>query len=256
MSEDLIEEGAIGTAQTGADANLSLQAGAADDVQSNAFASATTDLFGPAGELLDKGGVAIWAIAVLSVLTLAIILWKIWRYAVTGVWRRTRAETAVELWLAGEDAMARETASQGRGVRARVTGVAIESALTRDVASAREETIRVAKGELAQARSGLRALELIAAVAPLLGLFGTVLGMIAAFQTLQAAGSRADPAALAGGIWEALLTTAAGMAVAIPASAALTWFESTTDRLRLDLEDIATRVFTRPPIQSFAHAAE
>ena len=50
--------------------------------------------------------------------------------------------------------------------------------------------------------------------------------MIAAFQALQEAGAQADPATLAGGIWEALLTTAMGMAVAIPASMALTWFDS------------------------------
>jgi len=78
-----------------------------------------------------------------------------------------------------------------------------------------------------------------------LGLLGTVLGMIAAFQTLQEAGSRADPAALAGGIWEALLTTAAGMAVAIPASMALAWFESVADRAQDDMEDAATRILTR-----------
>ena len=67
--------------------------------------------------------------------------------------------------------------------------------------------------------------------------------MIAAFQALQEAGARADPSTLAGGIWEALLTTAAGMAVAIPAAAALTYFESVIDRIRLDLEDAATRIF-------------
>jgi len=71
--------------------------------------------------------------------------------------------------------------------------------------------------------------------------------MIAAFQALQDSGSRADPAALAGGIWEALLTTAAGMAVAIPAGVALVWFESLCDRLQGDMEDTATRIFTRGP---------
>ena len=68
--------------------------------------------------------------------------------------------------------------------------------------------------------------------------------MIAAFRTLQESGGAADPSDLAGGIWEALLTTAAGMAVAIPASIALTWFEGVTDRLRLDLEDIGSRAVT------------
>ena len=54
-------------------------------------------------------------------------------------------------------------------------------------------------------------------------------------------------ACLAGGIWVALLTTAAGMAVAIPAGVALSWFESISDRLQADLEDLATRVFVAAP---------
>ena len=112
-------------------------------------------------------------------------------------------------------------------------------------AQAREETARRARSDLGEARRGLRALEVIATIAPLLGLLGTVLGMIAAFQTLQQAGAQADPAALAGGIWEALLTTAAGMAVAIPAGVALSWFESVTDALQADMEDAATRIFIR-----------
>ena len=89
----------------------------------------------------------------------------------------------------------------------------------------------------------LAAIAVLASVAPLLGLLGTVLGMIDAFQALQDSGNQADPAALAGGIWEALLTTAAGMAVAIPAGIALSWFDSICDRLALDLEDLTTRLF-------------
>jgi hypothetical protein len=89
---------------------------------------------------------------------------------------------------------------------------------------------------LLQARSGLRALELASTIGLLLGLLGTVTGMIAAFQALQEAGARADPATLAGGIWEALLTTAAGMAVAIPAQIALAWFEGVVDRLAAGAE--------------------
>ena len=71
--------------------------------------------------------------------------------------------------------------------------------------------------------------------------------MIAAFHALLEAGNYAVPALLAGGIWEALLTTAAGMAVAIPASVALTWFEAVIDRIRRDVEDNATRLFLAKP---------
>lgn len=221
-------------------------------------ADAAGGLLGPAADFLGKGGMAIWAIAALSVVTLAIILWKLWRYSRTGVWRRARAEAAVERWRTYRDDEALEIAATGRGLRARLAATAISHAAAPEwrEEEAREETVRFAKHLLAEARSGLRALELIATIAPLLGLLGTVLGMIAAFQQLQTAGTRADPSALAGGIWEALLTTAAGMAVAIPAAAALTWFESVVDRLRHDLEDIATRVFARPRRMPVAHAAE
>ena len=77
-----------------------------------------------------------------------------------------------------------------------------------------------------------RMLELIGLIAPLLGLLGTILGMIAAFRALQTSGAQADPGVLAGGIWEALLTTAFGLAVAIPAIVAFNLAENRVEQLR------------------------
>lgn len=201
-------------------------------------------------DLLLQGGPVILMIAALSVLTVALVLWKVWRLALIGAWSGgRRAERAVRLWESGDIEGAERLLAGRRTCRAAVVLTAMRSlkdpALGPDAAEA--ETVRVAKGMMARLRSGLRPLELIATIAPLLGLLGTVLGMIAAFQALQEAGSRADPATLAGGIWEALLTTAAGMAVAIPASAALTWFEAVADRLRHEMEDLATRLRVRAP---------
>jgi len=197
-------------------------------------------------EFLLTGGPALWAIAALSVVTMALILWKLWDMARLGAWSRGPAEAAVAAWRSGAGQGALAPLAGRRGLRARVLRCAIQArldpALTDD--HAREETARVAKSALMQTRRGLRALELIATIAPLIGLLGTVLGMIEAFQALQAAGNRADPAALAGGIWQALLTTAAGMAVAIPASMALSWYDSICERVQADMEDLATRVFT------------
>ncbi|MDQ2093382.1 MotA/TolQ/ExbB proton channel family protein [Rhodalgimonas zhirmunskyi] len=212
-------------------------------------------------EFLIMGGPAIWAIAALSVLTVALILWKVWRLMLMGAWSGRHTEAAVRLWEAGDAAGARSTLGARQSLRAIVARRAIEVQLddSYDDTQSREEIQRVAKNQLARARTGMRALDLIATIAPLLGLLGTVLGMIAAFQTLQEAGSRADPAALAGGIWEALLTTAAGMAVAIPAGIALTWFESVTDRAQGDMEDAVTRIMLRKPARSeraLAAAAE
>lgn len=198
---------------------------------------------------LSRGGPTLWIIAGLSVLTLALILWKLWRFALSGLWRGAATQQAVLLWESQESAAALDALGRQRSVRARLVRHAMELRLDPHLPSqkAREETTRYARADLNESRHGLRALEVIATTAPLLGLLGTVLGMIDAFQALQEAGNRADPAALAGGIWEALLTTAAGMAVAIPAGVALVWFESQCDRLQADLEDLATRIFIRDP---------
>lgn len=182
----------------------------------------TTNTLSRALMFLENGGPSIWAITALSVVLLTVILWKLWRFTMSGIWKST---------------------NRNRQYFEKDILIAIETLSDTD---AREETARIAKSRLADASSGFRLIELIATIAPLLGLLGTVLGMISAFQALQESGSRADPSILAGGIWEALLTTAAGMAVAIPASASLTWFESVVDRLRLDYEDIAARMFIRP----------
>lgn len=197
-------------------------------------------------ETLNTGGPALWAIAALSVVTLGLILWKLWRLSRSGLWRTQRAETALAAWQAGQTQQALAELSLGRSSRARFLRAAMTARMTLPDEDAREETARRARLILHEARGGLRALDLIVTIAPLIGLLGTVLGMIDAFQALQETGNRADPAALAGGIWEALLTTAAGMGVAIPASVALSGFDSLVETLAEDLNDLATRLFTAP----------
>lgn len=203
--------------------------------------------------LLERGGPVIWAIAALSLFTLTLILWKTLRLARLGVWGGASARDMVEQFRT----TGRVPDATGSGLRARVALHAIQTVRdpVLDGSEAREETERFARRLLTEARAGLRALDVIATVAPLLGLLGTVLGMIDAFQAFQTSGTRADPSALAGGIWEALLTTAAGMAVAIPAALALAWFESLIDSVAADMEDLSTRVFLAKP-KVFAKVAE
>jgi biopolymer transport protein ExbB len=189
---------------------------------------------------LDLGGPALWVIAGLSVFTLALIAWKLWRLSLAGVWARGRAEILVQSRVAGQAVQL----PLARSLRLRFVCAAmavIDGPLPTQ--AKREEVTRLALRELALLRTGLRPLELIVTIAPLVGLLGTVLGMIEAFQALQDSGARADPSVLAGGIWEALLTTAAGMAVAIPAAVALSAFEGLAERVQADLEDMATRLF-------------
>ena len=183
-------------------------------------------------EFLNMGGPALWAIAVLSVLVMAIVLWKLWRLSLMGAWSAGQAEKMLA---------ARDFANP-RGLRSRFVAEVV-TARRLPEALAREEVPRLPQQHLGKMRGGLRPLELIVTIAPLIGLLGTVLGMIEAFQALETTGGQADPSVLAGGIWEALLTTAAGMAVAIPAAVALSWFEAIAERVQRDLEDIATRMF-------------
>ena len=83
-------------------------------------------------------------------------------------------------------------------------------------------------------------LTMIAAVAPLLGMTGTVTGMISSFDSMASAGM--DAAAVSGGISEALVTTAAGLIVAIPAVVAYNIFVKKVDRIVLDIEESATEI--------------
>ena len=83
----------------------------------------------------------------------------------------------------------------------------------------------VINSKLKHIETFIPSLEIIANVSPLLGLLGTVIGMISSFSQLELGGDLVNPALLAGGIWTALLTTAIGLVVAIPAMVAHHFFE-------------------------------
>jgi biopolymer transport protein ExbB len=87
----------------------------------------------------------------------------------------------------------------------------------------------------------LNTLGTIAAISPLLGLLGTVIGMIQVFSTITTQGV-GNPAALAGGISQALITTAAGMSVAIPALMAYRYFRGKVNMLVIRMEQQALRM--------------
>ncbi len=101
----------------------------------------------------------------------------------------------------------------------------------------------------------LKILEVVAALAPLLGLLGTVLGMMEAFSAMAATEGRASASQLSGGIYEALTTTAAGLVVAIPFAAAAAWVEFRLRRLHSTLNQVLTTVLEVHP-EAVAAAAE
>lgn len=96
--------------------------------------------------------------------------------------------------------------------------------------------------EIPRLEKNLSVLATVAHIAPLLGLLGTVMGMISAFQKIQSEGGRVIPADLAGGIWVALITTAAGLTVAIPAYVAYNYLVRRVNSFVLDMERTATEL--------------
>jgi len=98
------------------------------------------------------------------------------------------------------------------------------------------------KQEISKLEKGLSILATVAAIAPLLGFLGTVTGMIAAFITIEDLAGSANPSDLAGGIWEALITTAFGLIVGIFALAFYNYFLSSVKRLVGDMETVANDV--------------
>lgn len=177
------------------------------------------------GGLIETGGPVIAIIAVISVATLAVILYKGWQFGASGVGRHHALRAAVNAWDSGEGQAARRALEGSRSYLAPVIARAFAADDPRDTVTIRRIEAE-AEMRFARLERGFRFLDTVAQVAPLLGLFGTVLGMIEAFQALQSAGSQVDPSLLAGGIWVALLTTAAGLAVAMPASVVLSWFDA------------------------------
>jgi biopolymer transport protein ExbB len=96
--------------------------------------------------------------------------------------------------------------------------------------------------EISKLEKGLNVLATVAGVAPLLGFLGTVTGMISAFMTVQELQGAVGPSDLAGGIWEALITTAYGLFVGIPALAIYNYFLSSVKKLVVQMETVANDV--------------
>jgi biopolymer transport protein ExbB len=181
---------------------------------------------------LANGGVVMWLLLALSFVASTIIIAKLIQFSLRRPLTNHNGDEALNLLKQGHNDAALKQAQAGKDPLSQILAPVL--ALT---ANWEDEALRQARGQIEGLRGGMRALELIAAVAPLLGLLGTVFGMIEAFRALEQAGSQVDPSLLSGGIWAALLTTAAGLSIAIPTLMAFHWFDRTLERLRFLLED-------------------
>ncbi|MBE9529687.1 MAG: MotA/TolQ/ExbB proton channel family protein [Proteobacteria bacterium] len=187
-------------------------------------------------EFLSKGGVLVGPILICSVLALAIFLERMIRLGRLRIRGYGLMEKIARHIKNGEDHQAYELAITNDTPMSRILAQAME---VKDQDRETLETVIVhsTDGEVRELSRYLQALATIGSIAPLLGLLGTVLGMIKAFMVIQEMGGKVNAAVLAGGIWEAMLTTALGLAVALPTMVAHSYLVSRVDRYEAQLQD-------------------
>ncbi len=180
------------------------------------------------------------ALAIMSVLAVTVTFYKTFQFSRLGVGQFGAAEGILEKWLNDEADDAMRTAGERRFVLARVLQSVFSGLRAKPGAPEFAEELgrQTAMSELSTLSRRMRILEVIVQGAPMLGLLGTVIGMIDAFSTLAAADGTVDPALLASGIWTALTTTAAGLAIALVTYFVASWLEARIDYERQAMETL------------------
>jgi biopolymer transport protein ExbB len=183
--------------------------------------------------LIDKGGPVMWVLLGYSIIAIAIVVERIvYFYLLPKVSREIECLHEPNVKRVGPEAAiamgVKQAASEGVKDLARVAS-------------------RIGSEQMSRMESGLRTLAWLGNTAPLLGLFGTITGMIKAFQVIEQAGGKVDAQMLASGIWEAMVTTGAGLAVAIPVLLLLHFLEGMVDKRAKSMQWVASVLIERLP---------
>lgn len=207
------------------------------------------------GQLFGHAGWAMYPLYLCSVVAFAVFVRKLVELRALKPADTTFVGPALERVRAGDYRGAASRCESVRHPAARVLAAAAET-LERRPDRAEAEAYRVGSLALQRVDKNISLLSFIATVAPLLGLLGTVLGMVDLFMGLHGSAlNELDPSKLSEGIWKALLTTAAGLSVAVPTMAGHAYLASRTDRLRLQMSDAIQRVLTDAPASSGSGSA-
>ena len=178
------------------------------------------------------------ALLLMSFTVVSVFFFKLFQFSRLGVGQRKTAEQIIETWLSGQADAAMQQAAARQSVLSRILHAVFTGLQARpgETAYAEELGRQTAITELATLSDRMRVLELAVQAAPMMGLLGTVIGMIDAFSVLAQSHATADPAALAAGIWTALTTTAAGLAIALVAYFLANWLDARIERERNMIE--------------------
>jgi len=203
-----------------------------------------------ANSLLNLGGPIVYILLALSVYATAIIFYKLHIFYKVNFFKSDRTARSVKIWLEKNHDDAYESINKISDPESEVISFAMYQLLKHKKLTVklesdiREEILRLSDERINYYSSNLNSLQVIATIAPLLGLLGTVFGMIEAFQQMEMAGKNVDPSVLSGGIWEALLTTAVGLSVAIPIVVFESYFRNIIENFKNNIESAATKVLT------------
>ena len=192
-------------------------------------------------EFILKGGPLMWPILLCSVIVVTIVLERLYHLRRAKVNMPNLLTRVKKLLRENKLEEAERLCRNSPGPIAHIlaTGIHLHN---RPPEERERMLVRYGSRELRRLEKNLGALGIIGHIAPLLGLLGTVTGMIRAFITIQELGGKVDASALAGGIWEALITTAAGLSVAVPALIFHHYFEGRVDNIAYQMKDAASEL--------------
>ncbi len=192
-------------------------------------------------ELILRGGPLMIPLLLCSVITLAVSLerlWYLWRCRIDSEDLMDDVKLALQ---AGKVLEAMQVAKKSRGPVAAVVAAGI-AYYDREAQEIRRHMDEIGRLEVFKLERRLPILDVVVAVSPLLGLLGTVVGIIKSFNIMAALQGVNQPSALSVGIAEALITTAAGLVIAIPAMLVYSYLSSVVDRLVTDMNKRASEL--------------
>jgi biopolymer transport protein ExbB len=203
---------------------------------------------------LDQGGWSLWVLIALSVISVSIASYKLAQF----IWFGVANSRNYKLWLAklANNSLSVSYSNKHNDVYLLngITNHAVNQSKIHESKDDFEVVMeQYATNKIEQMRGGLKALEVISMTAPLLGLLGTVLGMINAFDQLKNSGMQVDPSILSAGISQALLTTAAGLIVALPALSLWHLYERMLAKAQRQIETVLTEISIRTQWQESAY---
>lgn len=205
-------------------------------------------------EIFKSGGPVMWPLLLCSLVAMAIIIDRLVQLRASRVLNPAVVERIFGLTEGGSPERAIVACREQPGIYTNIVLAGLEAASRGEESSSTKESIEDAgRHETVKLNRYLGTLATIVGISPLLGLFGTVTGMIQVFRVIAESGG-GQAAELSGGISQALVTTATGLAIAIPALVAHSYFLEKAQRIITDLEHESLRVL-RGLYQSSAHSA-